>query len=267
MIKKYTLSLIAFFCVCIAFGQQRELVILHTNDTHSQIEPLTTMTDYNVGGFLRREAVIRSVREEHPDVLLLDAGDFSQGTPYYNFFKGRTEVKLMNAMGYDVCTLGNHEFDYGTKSLARLLKKAKFTIVCSNYDFKNKSLQKSVKKNVVLEKNGLKIGIFGLLTDVHSIVSQKMDEEALYLDPVRTAQNEVEELKSVGCQLIICLSHLGVDENTINDYTIAESVSGIDIIIGGHSHKEFQQPVVIGNTRIYQMAKSGKGIGKITLQY
>ncbi len=118
-------------------AQEHRLLILHTNDTHSQIEPYTYKTDTNVGGFLRREAYIRQIRSEYSNVLLLDAGDFSQGTPFYNMFKGYTEVKLMNAMGYDACTLGNHEFDNGTASLAKLLRSANFSVICSNYIFEN----------------------------------------------------------------------------------------------------------------------------------
>ena len=131
-------------------AQERQLVILHTNDTHSQIEPYTYKADTNVGGFLRREALIRETREQNPNVLLFDAGDFSQGTPYFNFFKGYVELKLMNAMGYDAVTLGNHEFDNGCHALGKRLHKAKFPVVCANYEFKDKLLRKAVKPYVVL---------------------------------------------------------------------------------------------------------------------
>lgn len=248
-------------------AQERQLVILHTNDTHSQIEPYTYKADTNVGGFLRREAFIRETREQYPNVLLFDAGDFSQGTPYFNFFKGYVEVKLMNAMGYDAVTLGNHEFDNGCHALGKRLRKAKFPVVCANYEFKDKLLRKVVKPYVVLECGGLKVGVFGLLADLQPLVSPVVSSETRYLDPVASARQCVDALKKEGCQLIICLSHLGIDEGMMNDFTLAKNVPDIDIIIGGHSHIEMPEPRVIGKTRIYQMTNKGKCVGRISLQY
>lgn len=268
MIKKLSVALFCtLFCLSFAFAQEHELVILHTNDTHSQIEPYTYKADTNVGGFLRREALVREIRTQHPDLLLFDAGDFSQGSPYYNFFKGYTEVKMMNAMGYDAITLGNHEFDNGSAALAKLLKKATFDIVCANYIFHNKALSKVVKKHIVLERNGLKIGVFGLTIDLRTLVFPSTYRDLTYLDPVASAKNEVAELKSLGCDVIVCLSHLGIDENMVNDFVVAKEVPDIDVIIGGHSHKELSEPVVIGKTRICQMANKGKCVGEITLTY
>lgn len=267
MKKRIVPFLCALFCLSCAFAQEQELVILHTNDTHSQIEPYTYKADTNVGGFLRREALVREIRTEHPDLLLFDAGDFSQGTPYFNVFKGYTEVEMMNAMGYDAIALGNHEFDNGSAALAKLLKKADFKVVCANYEFHNKTLAKVVKHHVVLKRNGLKIGVFGLLVDLRTLISTSTYKEITYLDPVATAKNEVKELNSMGCDLIICLSHLGIEEDMVNDFVVAKEVPDIDIIIGGHSHKELSEPVVIGKTRIFQMSNKGKCVGKITVAY
>lgn len=263
-----------FFVVCLmlslwacACAQQRELVILHTNDTHSQIEPYTYKADTNVGGFLRREALIRQVRQQHSNVLLFDAGDFSQGTPYFNFFKGYTEVKLMNAMSYDAGALGNHEFDNGSAALAKRLRKAKFPVVCANYEFQCRALRKLVKPYVVIDRGDMKIGVFGLLVDLGSLVAPSISSELSYLNPVTSAQKAVAELKKQQCDLIVCLSHLGIDEYMVNDFSVAREVPDIDIIIGGHSHKELKEPVVIGETRIYQLANKGKCLGKITINY
>lgn len=261
------LTLLLSFSMFTATAQNHELVILHTNDTHSQIEPYTYKADTNVGGFLRREAYIREVRSIHPNVLLFDAGDFSQGTPYFNFFKGYTEVYLMNAMGYDAVTLGNHEFDNGCQALGKRLRKADFQVLCANYVFKNKALAKVVKPYTIIEKDGLKIGVFGLTVDLRALIAPSISKDLTYLDPIKTAKQMVAELKSKGCDLIICLSHLGVEKNQIGDYDVARDVPGIDIIIGGHSHEEMKEPKLVGDTRIYQMTNKGKCIGEITINY
>ena len=254
-------------CACLCFAQSGELVILHTNDTHSQIEPYTHKTDTNVGGFLRREALIREVRAQHKNVLLFDAGDFSQGTPYFNFFKGYTEVELMNAMGYDAVALGNHEFDNGSAALAKRLKKAHFRVVCANYQFHNKQLDKVVKPCVIIEKAGKRIGVFGLLADLKALVAPSTYAELTYLDPIETAKAMVVMLQRQNCDLIVCLSHLGVAENMVNDVEIAKKVKDIDIIIGGHTHTELSEPMLVGNTRIYQRANRGKNVGEIVITY
>ena len=263
----YVLAFTFAFWTAFAQNPTRELVILHTNDTHSQIEPYTSKTDTNVGGFLRREALIRDCRTQHANVLLLDAGDFSQGTPYFNFFKGYTEVYLMNKMHYDASCLGNHEFDNGSAALAKRVKKAKFPVLCANYVFHDKHLAKVMKPYTIIEKDGLKIGIFGLLVDLQPLVAPSVYAELTYLDPVDAARKMVAELKAQGCDLIICVSHLGIDENMVNDYTVAKEVPGIDLIIGGHSHTELKEPVLVGDTRVYQMTSKGKCVGEIIINY
>lgn len=261
LVKLYlTCFVFCVFSVACAFGQS--LVIMHTNDTHSQIDPYTYKGDVNVGGFLRREAAIRELRAQYPNTLLLDAGDFSQGTPYFNFFKGYVEVKLMNKMGYDAATLGNHEFDNGCRALAKRLKKAKFPIVCANYQFSDKKLAKIVKPYTIIYRDSLKIGIFGLAVNLNSYVAPQIAREVTYLDPVSCAKKMVEELKSQNCDLIICLSHIGVDTaKADNDYEVARQVPDIDVIIGGHSHEEMPQPKIVGKTRICQMTNRGKCFG------
>jgi len=248
-------------------AQSRQLVILHTNDTHSQLEPYTYKQDTNVGGVLRRESLVREVRNQNPNVLLFDAGDFSQGTPYFNFFKGYVEVKMMNAMHYNAVALGNHEFDLGCKALAKRLKTADFPALCANYEFKNAKLAKIVKPYTIIESGGLRIGVFGLTVNLSSLISPSTMTELTYLDPVASARKMVQLLQDEHCDLIVCLSHLGIEEGTVNDYVLAENVPGIDVIIGGHSHKLLSPPVEIGATHICQVAKQGKLIGQITLTY
>ena len=262
-------GLIIFVLSVLSLGwvQAQPLVIIHTNDTHSQIDPYSYKNDVNVGGFLRREAAIREVRAENPYSLLLDAGDFSQGTPYFNFFKGYVEVRLMNAMGYDAATLGNHEFDNGCSALAARLKTADFPVVCANYQFANKKLAKVVKPYVIIERGGHRIGIFGLGVNLDGYVAPQIAREVTYLDPVETARKMVAELKAQNCDLIVCLSHVGVDTTVKdNDFETARQVPEIDVIIGGHSHEELNPPKVVGNSRICQMTNRGKCFGVLTIQ-
>ena len=265
-IKRILFTCLIYSLLCVCTGQSQPLVIMHTNDTHSQIDPYSYKKDINVGGFLRREAAIRDVRAENPYTLLLDAGDFSQGTPYFNIFKGYIEVRLMNAMGYDAATLGNHEFDNGCAALAARLKTANFPVVCANYQFANKKLAKVIKPYTIIERAGHRIGIFGLGVNLNGYIAPQIAREVTYLDPVETARKMVAELRAKNCDLIICLSHLGLDTNSDNDYLIALQVPEIDVIIGGHSHQELSEPVAIGNTRICQMTSRGKCFGVLTVE-
>ena len=268
MVKKILLlvNILTVSLLWTAFGQTQPLVIMHTNDTHSQIDPYSYKDDVNVGGFLRREAAIREVRAENPYTLLLDAGDFSQGTPYFNFFKGYMEVHLMNAMHYDAATLGNHEFDNGSAALAARLKTADFPVVCANYQFANKKLAKVIKPYVIIERGGHKVGIFGLGVNLNGYVAPQIAREITYLDPVETARKMVSELKAQNCDLIVCLSHIGVDTtDKDNDFEIARQVPEIDVIVGGHSHEELNPPKVVGNTRVCQMTNRGKCFGVLTI--
>lgn len=252
------------------FGySQSSFIILHTNDTHSQIDPFIHKSEGEVGGILRRYNFINSIRSQNPSVLVLDAGDFSQGTPFYNFFSGYAEIQLMNKMGYDACSLGNHEFDKGSASLAKQLKKANFKVVCANYTFKNKKLARIVKPYTIIWINEIKVGIFGLTTNLKGLVSPETEQELIFKDPVETAKRMVQILKEKEqCDIIICLSHLGLDQirtDDISDKMLATQVEGIDFIIGGHSHDLLTSPIEINNVIIVQSGAKGAHIGKIEI--
>lgn len=267
--RKIVLFLGFLFVVLVGWAQKPQLIILHTNDTHCQIEPYNKKGD-TLGGVLRRNEVIEEYRKENPDrLLLLDAGDFSQGTPYFNFFEGVAEINLMNKMGYDAATLGNHEFDNGEKALGKRLKKARFEIVCANYTFSDKNLKKIVKPYTVIEKNGLKIGIFGLTVNFEGLLSPHLVEGVKFEDPILVAEKIVKQLReNEKCDLVICLSHLGFSpeqENAASDTLLARKINGIDIIIGGHTHKYLAQPVIVNKTQILQLEDKGIHIGKLEI--
>lgn len=270
MMKKYLILLILFLFVYNISGQG-SWVILHTNDTHSQIIPYQSKGKC-LGGVEGRLNYINSVRDTASELLLVDAGDFSQGSPYFNLFHGYAEIELMNKLGYEVVTLGNHEFDLGVKSLKKRLKKADFFVVCANYKFKDKALSKRVKPYVVLSRGGYKIGIFGLTVDLAALTYPEVLESVCYLPPIEMAQKVVAELKNVHqCDLIICLSHLGYDniatKDGVNDKILAQQVPEIDFIIGGHTHTKLTCPKQVGNTSIFQTGSKGLAVGRIVLPY
>ena len=249
--------------------QPSPIVILHTNDTHSHLESYNEPGLGNVGGVVRRHTFIQETRKQYPNTIVVDAGDFSQGTPYFNLFKGFPEIELMNKMGYDVVTLGNHEFDNGSKALAKRLKLADFKIVCANYKFKNKKLARLVKPYTIINMDGKKIGFFGLLLDMKRVLMPSHYQEVTFSDPIAAAQKMVDLLKNKEqCDLIICLSHLGIKpehEGDITDKDIAENVPGIDVIIGGHSHLLLEYPVIVNDTKILQARKNGIYVGKLVI--
>jgi 5'-nucleotidase len=263
--------LLSAFCLLpfYLFAQTSPIVILHTNDTHSHIESYNEPGLGDVGGVVRRYTFIQQTRSQYPNTILVDAGDFSQGTPYFNLFKGIPEIELMNMMGYDVVALGNHEFDNGSKTLAKRLKLANFNMVCANYLFKNKKLAKLVKPYTIINIANKKIGFFGLLCDMKRIVMPDYYRETTFFDPVVAARNMVDILKNKEhCDIIICLSHLGYDaeiDGNITDKEIAEKVPNIDFIIGGHTHKLFEKPVIVNDTKILQVKKNGIYVGKLTI--
>ncbi len=252
----------------VSFGQSVKLVILHTNDTHSQVEP----NDKNMGGYARRIGVIEQIRATEKNVLLLDAGDFSQGTPYFNFFNGRIEIDALNRMQYDAITLGNHEFDNPIDTLAVVLKNNRVPIVSANYDFTNTPLANIVKPYIVVKRGGLRIGIFGLGVNPVGLIFERNYRGMIYKDPFSTADSISNILKRrEKCDLVICLSHLGADskEGNVNDFEIARESKYIDVIIGGHSHSMITNtteknkdgnPVIIA-----QVGKSGQYLGRIDL--
>ena len=261
-----------FYCVvavmAIACTPQDHLTILHTNDTHSQVEPKTN----DQGGYARRMGLIRQERALDRNLLLVDAGDFCQGTPYFNFYHGRVELQAMNRMGYDAGTLGNHEFDNGLDTLAAVLKTANFPIVCANYDFTGTPVAEVVKPYTIVRKGGLKIGIFGLGCDPKGIISDKNFAPAKYLEPYPVAQAMADTLRAQQCDLVVCLSHMGTFGKAAEDVCDTALVShtrGIDVVIGGHTHKLYDNLRVANldgdSIPVAQMAKSGVYLGKIVL--
>ena len=220
---------------------RKQLVVLHTNDTHSTIMPLNENLDNKDlagrGGCLRRINMIKEERKQNPDLLFFDSGDFSQGSGYYTLFKGEVEVGLMNQMGYDAATIGNHEFDFGLNNLAKLIRMANFPIVCSNYDFTGTPCEGLVKDYITLHRNGLKIGVFALGAPMKGLVSNKNCEGVTFLDPAETAQKYVKLLrKQEKCDVVICLSHLGWKISEYPDEQFIREIDGCDLVLGGHTH-------------------------------
>ncbi len=250
-----------------------KLTILHTNDVHSRIDPFPP-DDQNYpgrGGVARRAAMINRIRQEEKNVLLFDAGDIFQGTPYFNFFGGELEIKLMSMMGYDAAIMGNHDFDNGVDGFSKQLHHANFPILSSNYDFTDTSMEGRTLPFKVFRKDNLKIGVFGLGIELQGLVNKQQFGNTLYLDPVRRAQKMEECLKhEEKCDLIVCLSHLGYkyQNNKVSDVVIAENTYYIDLIIGGHTHTFLDSPDVVKNlskkrTIINQVGFAGLNLGRL----
>jgi 5'-nucleotidase len=258
----------------------KHITILHTNDVHSHIDPfpMDDPRNPNMGGVARRAALIEAIREENPNVLLLDAGDIFQGTPYFNYYGGELEFKLMSMMRYDLSAIGNHDFDNGVDGLTAQMPHATFEFVSANYDFKNTSMNGFVKPYKVFTKNGIRIGVFGLGIELNGLVDKKMYKETVYNDPVETAQDMVRILKKEQqCDLIVCLSHLGYkykdeDANKISDLKLAELTKDIDLIIGGHTHTFLDKPTVAKNldgkeVLVNQVGCYGINLGRIDFYF
>ena len=227
--------------VSVGAKTKKQLVVLHTNDVHSCIMPLNENLDNKDlagrGGFVRRVNMIKEQRALHPDMLFFDSGDFSQGSGYYTLFKGDVEVGLMNQMGYDAVTIGNHEFDFGLENLARLFRMANFPIVCSNYDFTGTPCDGLVKDYITINRNGLKIGVFALGAPLKGLVANKNCEGVKFLDPAETAKKYVKLLrKQEKCDVVICLSHLGWEISEYPDQQFIREIDGCDLVLGGHTH-------------------------------
>lgn len=254
------------------------ITILHTNDTHSQIDPLPP-NDKNAGkgGVARRATLVKRIRKENPDTLLIDAGDVLQGTPYFNFYKGEVEYKAMSAIGYDAGTLGNHEFDNGVEALAAALKFANFDIVSANYDVKGTVLEGRVKPYVVKTVGGIRVGLFGLGISPVALIAPANFKGVTYIDPVQAARDVVQTLREKErCALVACMSHLGYSEtpraNRVSDRVVASQVDGIDFIASGHSHLFMQHPVEQtqpcgAKTLIFQVGKSGIYVGRVDFTF
>jgi 5'-nucleotidase len=267
--------LLSFFTIAIIAGEKVKLVILHTNDTHSQVEPTekSSSKTADMGGYARRMGVINQIREQEKNVILLDAGDFSQGTPYFNFYNGRVEIDALNKMKYDAITVGNHEFDNGIDTLAVILAKANIPILSSNYQVDSTPLKSLMQPYMILKKAGLKIGIMAINVEPKGLIIESNYKGLVFKNALQSAIDMSTFLKKEKkCEVIICLSHLGADttKNEINDFEIAHKTRYIDVIIGGHSHSMITnntvknvagKPIVIA-----QMAKSGLYLGKVELE-
>lgn len=227
--------------------KNKQLVILHTNDTHSQILPINTQLPDTMkagrGGFLRRIAMLKEERKKNPNLLYFDSGDFFQGSAYFTMFKGEVEVGLMNLMGIDAATIGNHEFDNGLENMAAVFRKAKFPIVCANYDFTGTPVAGLVKPYVIIKREGVKIGVFGLSPKMKGLVSDKNCVGVKYLDPARVALETATMLKEKEkCDMVICISHLGWNSNRgEDDQYMIQGSRNIDLVLGGHTHTFFRQ--------------------------
>ena len=253
----------------------KQLVILQTSDTHSRIEPIAAhAADRYAGmaGTVRRATLIKEARAVNPDLLLFDCGDISQGTPYYNLFQGEVEIKMMNLMGYDAMTIGNHEFDFGLENMARLFRMANFPVVCANYDVTGTVLEGLVKPYITLERNGLKIGVFGLSPKMEGLVQADKCEGVVYSDPIEAAQKMVDLLRNKEeCDVIICLSHLGYQlKNALCDEILAQKTDHIDAILGGHTHTFMKEPAIYlnkdgKNVPVLHTGKSGIYVGMLKL--
>jgi 5'-nucleotidase len=257
----------------------KKLTILHTNDVHSHIDPFpaTDPRNPNMGGVARRAALIESIRKENSNVLLLDAGDIFQGTPYFNYYGGELEFKLMSMMKYDASTIGNHDFDNGIDGLYAQLPHASFDFISSNYDFKNTVLNGHVHPYKIFIKEGIKVGVFGLGIELAGLVDKKGYKETIYNDPVEVAQDMTRLLKKEQkCDLIICLSHLGYkykdEPEKISDLKLATLTKDIDLIIGGHTHTFLDKPTVLKNLEgnqvlVNQVGCYGINLGKIDFYF
>ena len=257
---------------------EKLITFLHTNDTHSQIDPLPANDRLypDKGGVARRATLVKRVRKENPNTLVIDAGDVFQGTPYFNFYKGEVEYKSMSLIGYDVVTLGNHDFDNGVDALAAAMKFANFEFVSSNYDVRGTPLESRVKPYIVRVIGGVRVGLIGLGISPDNLITPENFKGVKYLDPVKAASGMVKILRErERCTLVVGMSHLGYyptprgDE--IGDTQVAAQVDGIDFIASGHTHTFMKQPVLTktpsgGNTIIFQVGRSGIYVGRVDMK-
>ncbi len=248
-----------------------KVTILHTNDMHSHIEPFTSGRNKGIGGMAQRAALIKKLRQENEHILLLDAGDIFQGTPYFNMYGGELEFKLMSEMKYDAATIGNHDFDNGLSGLHNQLPHAKFPFLCANYDFSDTQLNEQFKPFKIFNKGGIKIGVFGIGIELDGLVPKTLYNNTIYYDPIEKSNYFASHLKhNLNCDLVICLSHLGFKYKSrkISDLVLAEQTKNIDLIIGGHTHTFLNNPILKQNSEqkevlIAQVGWAGIKIGKI----
>lgn len=268
----------------LAFGKSKSttLTILHTNDVHSRLDPFPMDGSRNAGrgGVARRATLIRKIRQEQVDgqprqVLLFDAGDIFQGTPYFNIYKGEPEILAMNQLGYDAGTIGNHDFDGGIDNMVTQFGKASFPLLIANYDFKNTVLDGRTMPYKVFEKDGIRLGVFGLGIKPEGLIPRDAYKETKYLDPIELGNDTAATLRSdKKCDYVICLSHLGFKytDATVSDNVLAAKTRNIDLIIGGHTHTFLDAPVSVNNPDgqpvwINQVGFAGINLGRIDLTF
>ena len=277
--KKYLFIIfMAFVSLSVQAKKHKQLVILHTNDTHSQIFPISAQLPDTMkagrGGFLRRIALLKEERRKYPDLLYLDSGDFWQGSAYFTMFKGDVEIGLMNQMGIDASTIGNHEFDFGLDNMAEMFKKANFPILSANYDFTGTVMEGVVKPWIIIKRNGLKIGVFAVNPKLKGLVSDKNCPGVKYLDPAKVALETATMLKQEKkCDMVICISHLGWNSGRGEDdqYMIKGS-RNIDLVLGGHTHTYMEELQYENNldgkpVPVDQNGKAAIFVGKIIVAF
>lgn len=253
------------------------ITILHTNDVHSRIDPFPNDGSRNagLGGASKRAALIEKIRAENEHILLVDAGDIFQGTPYFNFFGGELEIKLMSEMGYDAGTIGNHDFDNGIEGLEKQLVHANFPLLNSNYNFSDTVMNGRTSEYLIKQYNGIKVGIFGVGIELAGLVPKELYKETIYNDPVKAAQKAIDHLKyNENCDYIICLSHLGYKyrEEKVSDHVLAGQTRNLDLIIGGHTHTFLDQPEVVFNLEgkkvvVNQVGWAGIMLGRLDITF
>jgi len=258
------------------FGAKDKLTILHTNDVHSRLDPFPMDGSRNagMGGVAARAAIIEQIRKQEDHVLLLDAGDIFQGTPYFNLYKGEPEIKAMSLMGYDAATMGNHDFDGGIENFAFQLQHANFPILLCNYDFTNTAMEKKYAPCKIFQKGNVKVGVFGIGIELNGLVPTELYGNTVYKDPVNCAIITSNFLKNQGCDMIICLSHLGdrYEENKVSDEFLATQTYHIDLILGGHTHRFFSEPRKYrnkngGETLVNQVGWAGLELGRLDYEF
>jgi 5'-nucleotidase len=262
---------------CNLSSRDLKITILHTNDVHSQIDPFPSNHNLypNKGGFSKRASLFKELITINPNTLIFDAGDIFQGTPYFNFFQGELELNLMKMMGYNAATIGNHEFDAGLKTFKKNILNNDFQFISSNYDFTNTELEGLIDKYKIYNKEGIRIGVFGLGIELKGLVNPLLYGETKYYDPVDIAKDISSKLKyEKGCDLVICISHLGhqYQNKKISDIELAKLTSNIDLIIGGHTHTLLKKPLILNNLLgedviINQVGSSGVFVGKIDFYF
>lgn len=266
----------AFAVLPLSAQKTKQIHILHTNDTHSCIMQLNpNLADTSVagrGGYLRRMVMLQEERKKDPDLLYFDSGDFSQGSPYYTLYKGDVEVGLMNQMGVNAATIGNHEFDFGLDNMARLFRMAQFPIVCANYDFTGTPVEGLVKPYIILKHKGMKIGVYGLAPKMDGLVDRNKCVGVKYLDPVKVANETADFLKNKKkCDLVICISHLGWKLGGEDDNYVIAHTRNTDLFLGGHSHTYLKNLEYVKDASgklipVDQNGKHGIWIGNLVLE-